>query len=128
MIRRPPRSTLFPYTTLFRSRVDCSGFSLVNEKDNGLLLVAPQGTIHVPALAQCDRLAEVGGELVGFARFLSGNKYRHQDGHQEANQHDSILAFPPAAVCKEATLFAGQRWQAVPTDFGENAVQFSVVA
>ena len=24
MIRRPPRSTLFPYTTLFRSRVQCS--------------------------------------------------------------------------------------------------------
>src|SRR2546430_6314111 len=23
MIRRPPRSTLFPYTTLFRSRVGC---------------------------------------------------------------------------------------------------------
>src|SRR2546430_2957013 len=23
MIRRPPRSTLFPYTTLFRSRTDC---------------------------------------------------------------------------------------------------------
>src|SRR3989454_4457588 len=23
MIRRPPRSTLFPYTTLFRSLVDC---------------------------------------------------------------------------------------------------------
>src|SRR2546426_3824164 len=25
MIRRPPRSTLFPYTTLFRSRVDRDG-------------------------------------------------------------------------------------------------------
>src|SRR2546430_11000618 len=24
MIRRPPRSTLFPYTTLFRSRVPCT--------------------------------------------------------------------------------------------------------
>src|SRR2546425_3273407 len=24
MIRRPPRSTLFPYTTLFRSRASCS--------------------------------------------------------------------------------------------------------
>src|SRR3989454_10547638 len=24
MIRRPPRSTLFPYTTLFRSRLPCS--------------------------------------------------------------------------------------------------------
>src|SRR3712207_8557886 len=23
MIRRPPRSTLFPYTTLFRSRITC---------------------------------------------------------------------------------------------------------
>src|SRR3712207_7684176 len=26
MIRRPPRSTLFPYTTLFRSFRGCSGF------------------------------------------------------------------------------------------------------
>src|SRR5258708_36652942 len=27
MIRRPPRSTLFPYTTLFRSRVDEHGLN-----------------------------------------------------------------------------------------------------
>src|ERR1039458_2492430 len=27
MIRRPPRSTLFPYTTLFRSRASCAGIS-----------------------------------------------------------------------------------------------------
>src|SRR6266511_5606474 len=26
MIRRPPRSTLFPYTTLFRSRCPCQQF------------------------------------------------------------------------------------------------------
>src|SRR5438105_5337356 len=30
MIRRPPRSTLFPYTTLFRSGVGCPGHSLPN--------------------------------------------------------------------------------------------------
>src|SRR3989449_4985205 len=29
MIRRPPRSTLFPYTTLFRSLVRCPGFTLI---------------------------------------------------------------------------------------------------
>src|SRR3712207_8151380 len=29
MIRRPPRSTLFPYTTLFRSLCDISKLSLV---------------------------------------------------------------------------------------------------
>src|SRR5256885_8653229 len=28
MIRRPPRSTLFPYTTLFRSRISTPGASL----------------------------------------------------------------------------------------------------
>src|SRR3712207_7076409 len=27
MIRRPPRSTLFPYTTLFRSKLQDAGFS-----------------------------------------------------------------------------------------------------
>src|SRR2546425_9595075 len=29
MIRRPPRSTLFPYTTLFRSRADRRGLCLL---------------------------------------------------------------------------------------------------
>src|SRR5688572_32344411 len=29
MIRRPPRSTLFPYTTLFRSVADVSGKTLI---------------------------------------------------------------------------------------------------
>src|SRR5260370_39579451 len=29
MIRRPPRSTLFPYTTLFRSRLDLLGLIIV---------------------------------------------------------------------------------------------------
>src|SRR2546430_3828222 len=28
MIRRPPRSTLFPYTTLFRSRLRCRVYQL----------------------------------------------------------------------------------------------------
>src|SRR2546422_5779659 len=36
MIRRPPRSTLFPYTTLFRSKLDGSsikGFKEIHESD-----------------------------------------------------------------------------------------------
>src|SRR5690242_20994073 len=33
MIRRPPRSTLFPYTTLFRSR--CGLISAAGDKRNG---------------------------------------------------------------------------------------------
>src|SRR3712207_9294348 len=29
MIRRPPRSTLFPYTTLFRSAIEENGFKII---------------------------------------------------------------------------------------------------
>src|SRR5256885_2864583 len=32
MIRRPPRSTLFPYTTLFRSRTEAEGFYAVHRE------------------------------------------------------------------------------------------------
>src|SRR2546422_6366931 len=38
MIRRPPRSTLFPYTTLFRSSLD------VYEYSNGTTTLASTGT------------------------------------------------------------------------------------
>src|SRR5256886_14074808 len=36
MIRRPPRSTLFPYTTLFRSGFTATGFG----KNNGKVMAA----------------------------------------------------------------------------------------
>src|SRR5256885_6218594 len=35
MIRRPPRSTLFPYTTLFRSRFGAGGREDQRESGNG---------------------------------------------------------------------------------------------
>src|SRR3712207_8115961 len=42
MIRRPPRSTLFPYTTLFRSRLDGHRGSLA-AGDDALHLVGHDG-------------------------------------------------------------------------------------
>src|SRR5687768_18173954 len=45
MIRRPPRSTLFPYTTLFRSRHGADGLVLVQPQRDRLGAVLP------PALA-----------------------------------------------------------------------------
>src|SRR3989449_5463332 len=35
MIRRPPRSTLFPYTTLFRSHFRHASLDLVLDRDDG---------------------------------------------------------------------------------------------
>src|SRR5258708_27087737 len=44
MIRRPPRSTLFPYTTLFRSLGDLEGFA--SEVFAGTLALVPLGYEH----------------------------------------------------------------------------------
>src|SRR3712207_8423386 len=46
MIRRPPRSTLFPYTTLFRS--DVSGLrTVLNERED-----AEEEVVHRPEVAK----------------------------------------------------------------------------
>src|SRR2546425_8159911 len=42
MIRRPPRSTLFPYTTLFRSE-DEGGVRHLHPRDGAALLRRPRG-------------------------------------------------------------------------------------
>src|SRR6266404_9953587 len=54
MIRRPPRSTLFPYTTLFRSRPPrASGLLAERAASGGMALdrVAPWGGRTHPVLA-----------------------------------------------------------------------------
>src|SRR5688572_31820390 len=57
MIRRPPRSTLFPYTTLFRSKQKGTGIglalarSLVELHDGNLYLDSPSEDMNVFVLA-----------------------------------------------------------------------------
>src|SRR5256885_5584221 len=50
MIRRPPRSTLFPYTTLFRS-VSAGGGSIARVDHGGALKVGPDSAGAVPGPA-----------------------------------------------------------------------------
>src|SRR5947209_12406556 len=45
MIRRPPRSTLFPYTTLFRSRA--RGGRAVGQRPDGFAITASK-TVGIP--------------------------------------------------------------------------------
>src|SRR2546426_6797612 len=63
MIRRPPRSTLFPYTTLFRS-VICGGVTLAGEKLFAPLRGEVKRRAFKPAVDAC-RI--VPGELTGTA-------------------------------------------------------------
>src|SRR5256885_9944648 len=46
MIRRPPRSTLFPYTTLFRSKVDHIDVFFVAPGDLAQSMGVPGQTAH----------------------------------------------------------------------------------
>src|SRR2546421_8968692 len=52
MIRRPPRSTLFPYTTLFRSLHSLWQFACLLNRDvlhNLFIIVRPWNSLGVPA-------------------------------------------------------------------------------
>src|SRR2546429_4449588 len=65
MIRRPPRSTLFPYTTLFRSVYPRLGQSLLpNFKERDFLMhwVTTPGTSH-PEMVRVTRSEEHTSEL-----------------------------------------------------------------
>src|SRR3712207_9499916 len=66
MIRRPPRSTLFPYTTLFRSpyRIPGSGEPVPH--------VLPDGDAHIVVDETPVDLGEGFGELLGY---LSSGPY-----------------------------------------------------
>src|SRR5260221_13905253 len=59
MIRRPPRSTLFPYTTLFRSRL-ASG-PLLADGAMGTLLYSR----GIPQRANLDELVDTRPEIIG---------------------------------------------------------------
>src|SRR5688572_31174330 len=52
MIRRPPRSTLFPYTTLFRSRTSAGGLSIIGcQNSDDETLPCTKTTVFVGASA-----------------------------------------------------------------------------
>src|SRR5256885_11187236 len=83
MIRRPPRSTLFPYTTLFRSDMDAlHRFRLHRAPVD----IAP---------------AIVGGDEPGFRGKVGGAMRRHHVEHvSRSEEHTSELQSPCNLVCR----------------------------
>src|SRR2546429_9309489 len=65
MIRRPPRSTLFPYTTLFRSRVVAVRLAVIGG-----------GLVGQDGLRPVGKLVEAGPDVIE-ARFQGINVTRH---------------------------------------------------
>src|SRR3712207_8710313 len=87
MIRRPPRSTLFPYTTLFRSEAG------VAQQRAGPLVVA--GILDVVALAERDHVVVAG---VAALAVVSGVDHERDDRRSE--EHTSELQSRQYLVCR----------------------------
>src|SRR2546426_4102862 len=85
MIRRPPRSTLFPYTTLFRSRGldDCAGAEFAHWVDGARVRLKAQARDALRAALQAAR--------------ASGN-LSETPGRSE--EHTSELQSPCNLVCR----------------------------
>src|SRR3712207_7789577 len=96
MIRRPPRSTLFPYTTLFRSRVGVrvDGRDLVVVVRVGMLVARRNvGIFHA-------RIGRVGveilvlvGEAVIVADLLAGHRDRKSTRLNSSHANISYAVF-----------------------------------
>src|SRR3989440_1758309 len=67
MIRRPPRSTLFPYTTLFRSgNLEAAGAALANEWKNRKALIEGISTPEIDAaIDAAEKAGAWGGKVCG---------------------------------------------------------------
>src|SRR5260370_25513630 len=75
MIRRPPRSTLFPYTTLFRSNVQKRVADLVIESDlQGLALDLPAPLAKAPGDRSEEHTSELQSHLNLVCRLLLEEK------------------------------------------------------
>src|SRR3712207_7570639 len=84
MIRRPPRSTLFPYTTLFRSRQVALVQRLADQPEVELLEVAQ---------AAVEELGRAGGGAAGEVAGLD-------EGGARSEEHTSELQSRQYLVCR----------------------------
>src|SRR5256885_12295021 len=88
MIRRPPRSTLFPYTTLFRS---------VEFQHQAHVLFDIEGRDQVEELVD---EADVGAAEQGAGGLAHGRHVTPVDLHGRSEEHTSELQSPCKLVCR----------------------------
>src|SRR2546430_6559786 len=100
MIRRPPRSTLFPYTTLFRSHVETARLRHENVEHDGIMPVPQQRGQRAGAVARRGHVVAVTVQRMG-----QGVAYRlvvvdHEHPHQRSEEHTSELQSQSNLVCR----------------------------
>src|SRR5688572_31607406 len=94
MIRRPPRSTLFPYTTLFRSRALEVAQNAVRTRDDVLAIVShdlrnPMNTIRMAARSE-EHTSELQSQSNLVCRLLLEKKKKKKNQNSK-NTFNTIL-------------------------------------
>src|SRR2546430_8217848 len=97
MIRRPPRSTLFPYTTLFRSKVKPRFSKSRRAYSSSMRWIRPASVDPVPALAERseEHTSELQSQSNLVCRLLLEKKKHTQNS--ESYQHPIALKRPASA-------------------------------
>src|SRR2546425_7707710 len=98
MIRRPPRSTLFPYTTLFRSSVQKAPFGdlyeVVIRSDEGLLVYYADGDAKVRSEEHTSELQSLAYLVCRLLLEKKKNKTRNEVSH--SCRYGDVQAPPPS--------------------------------
>src|SRR2546427_3410530 len=94
MIRRPPRSTLFPYTTLFRSlSADDRRFELPRVRDRGARLVVRHQSLGRVQDRKSTRLNSSHSQI-SYAVFClkkKKKKRKSKEAHRQKYTHNSLV-------------------------------------
>src|SRR3712207_7685907 len=100
MIRRPPRSTLFPYTTLFRSRVLDESLERALERPRAVLGIPPGlGDVLLCRVRQLERDPAL-REPLPQARELELDDVGDLLASQRSEEHTSELQSRQYLVCR----------------------------
>src|SRR3712207_9163258 len=101
MIRRPPRAALFPYTTLFRSRVE------QRQLPQGRQLACDEATEHRRHAEWIGLIGEHGGTIVAPQRDVDVAavafaliEFRHERQALRSEEHTSELQSRQYLVCR----------------------------
>src|SRR5260221_10820223 len=89
MIRRPPRSTLFPYTTLFRSHLRASVNTGVSREEIQEVLLQTAIYCGVPAANHAFQIAEE--VFAGLPEFLPERRRRSEEHTSELQSHSDLV-------------------------------------
>src|SRR2546422_9048969 len=101
MIRRPPRSTLFPYTTLFRSDFHARLVVGRNNEGSFRLLRVFMGDCFEPFVTICNFMdAALCIELLDCLLYLSAREMLHDFLEGRSEEHTSELQSRLHLVCR----------------------------